>query len=138
MGGEHFPAVMADHLNRFFHPVQPLDSRNIITAAALTAIHEMLGYCLGDPGDSILTTRPVYGRFELDFGNTDALKIVYSDAKGVDPFSPAIIPELQATLDAHSAKGGRVRALLIVNPNNPLGMNTSVPCISSLANHFAL
>jgi len=87
----------------------------------LTAIHEMVGRALGNPGNGLLVSRPIYGRFELDFGNTDDLKIVYANMKGVDSFAKEIVERYQEVLDASIAKGIKVAALLIVNPHNPLG-----------------
>lgn len=76
---------------------------------------------LGDPGDGILVSRPVYGRFELDFGNTADLKIVYADMEGVDPFGDEVMPKYQAALESALKENIKVKALLIVNPHNPLG-----------------
>ena len=121
MGGPDFPLAMSQHINRFFNPMLPVEPGHIVTAAALTSIHEMLGHCLGDPGDGILVSRPVYGRFELDFGNTNSLSMVYANCSGIDAFSPAVIPRLQIALDEYALSGGSVKALLIVNPHNPLG-----------------
>ncbi|CRG88865.1 hypothetical protein PISL3812_05900 [Talaromyces islandicus] len=93
----------------------------IITASGLTAIHELMACSLGDPGDGILVSRPVYGRFELDFGNTADLNVVYADMEGVDPFGPGVVPKYQAALESALKENIKVKALLIVNPHNPLG-----------------
>lgn len=121
MGGHCFPEAMAAHMNEYFEPVLPVQADEIITAAALTGIHELLGYSLGDAGDGILVARPVYGRFELDFGNTSNLKMVYADMNGTDPFSVAAVPKYQETFDRSEREGTRIRAVLIVNPHNPTG-----------------
>ncbi|ERT00432.1 hypothetical protein HMPREF1624_03803 [Sporothrix schenckii ATCC 58251] len=121
MGGPRFPAAMAAHINEHFHPAAPVQAEDIITASGLTAIHELVGYSLADPGDGILVSRPVYGRFELDFGNTSGLRMVYADMDGIDPCSPAAVAKYQERLDASTAEGIPIKAVLIVNPNNPLG-----------------
>ncbi|KAL1891976.1 hypothetical protein Sste5346_007320 [Sporothrix stenoceras] len=122
LGGEEFPVALAAYINNYFSPVKPVLPKQIITAAALTSIHELLGLSLADPGDGILVGRPVYGRFELDFGNTAGLKMVYADMHGVDAFSTDVVAKFQERLDAAKAEGVNIRALLIVNPNNPLGV----------------
>ncbi|KAH8801375.1 pyridoxal phosphate-dependent transferase [Xylogone sp. PMI_703] len=121
MGGPRFPVAMAAHMNEYFNPFLPINPKHIITAAGLTPIHEMVALSLGDPGDGILISRPMYGRFVLDFGNTADLHIVYTDMDGVDPFSPSAVEKYQKTLDASIQAGIKVKALLIVNPHNPLG-----------------
>ncbi|KAK4496682.1 hypothetical protein PRZ48_012664 [Zasmidium cellare] len=122
-GGERFQKAMASHLNRHLSPMDAVLASQLITASSLTAVHEMLGFCLGDPGDGILVIPPVYGRFELDFGNTDGLEIEYADMGDIDPFldGEEIVARLRAALVNAAAKGTVIRALMIVNPNNPLG-----------------
>jgi aspartate/methionine/tyrosine aminotransferase len=112
---------MAAHINEHFRPFVPTKAGDIITGSALTAIHEVLGYSLGDPGDGILVSRPVYGRFELDFGNTDGLKMVYADMDGIDPFAPEAVPKYEEAFERSKRKGTKAKAVLIVNPHNPLG-----------------
>jgi histidinol-phosphate/aromatic aminotransferase/cobyric acid decarboxylase-like protein len=121
MGGPRFPIAMASHINKYFKPFHPVKPEQIITASGLTAIHELMACSLGDPGDGILVSRPVYGRFELDFGNTANLKIVYADMEGVDPFGAEVVPKHQAALETALKENVKVKALLIVNPHNPLG-----------------
>ena len=123
MGGPRFPIAMAAHMNEYFNPHSPIEPSHILTGAALTSIHEMVGLSLADPGDGILVSRPIYGRFELDFGNTAGLEIVYTDNDGIDPFAPEIIQQYQKAFDRSAAKGVKVKAILIVNPHNPLGMS---------------
>lgn len=125
MGGTQFHVAMAAHMNEYFNPHSPVKPEDILTATGLTAIHEMLGLALGDPGDGVLVSRPIYGRFELDFGNTAGLKIVYADMEGVDTFAPETIGQYQKALGAATEKGVRIRFLMIVNPHNPLGMSKS-------------
>jgi 1-aminocyclopropane-1-carboxylate synthase len=121
MGGPRFPVAMATHLNEYFKPFTPVEADHIITASGLTAIHELVGYGIADPGEGILVSRPVYGRFELDFGNTDDLKIVYADMHGTDPFSVNAVAKYQETFEKSVREGVRIKAMLIVNPHNPLG-----------------
>ncbi|KUJ17476.1 1-aminocyclopropane-1-carboxylate synthase [Mollisia scopiformis] len=121
MGGPRFPGAMAAHMNEYFNPHSPVESEHIITASGLTAIHELVGRSLADPGDGILVSRPIYGRFELDFGNTASLNIVYADSDGMDPFSLDIVMQYQKAFNLSAAKGVHVKAILIVNPHNPSG-----------------
>lgn len=121
MGGPKYSVAMANHMNEYFKPFHPVKPEQIITAAGLTSIHELMACSLGDPGDGILVSRPIYGRFELDFGNTAGIKIVYADMEGVDPFETTVVPKYQAALDRALKDNVKIKALLIVNPHNPLG-----------------
>jgi 1-aminocyclopropane-1-carboxylate synthase len=113
---------MAAHINEYFKPHSPVLPGQILTGAALTSIHSLVGQSIGDPGDGILVSRPVYGRFELDFGNVAALNIVYADPLSHDVFRDDNVTYYQNAYDEAAARGVNVKALLIVNPNNPLGM----------------
>lgn len=126
MGGTRFHIAMASHINEYFNPQTPVKTKEILTASGLTSIHEMVGWSLADPGDGILVSRPVYGRFELDFGNTDGLNMVYADMKGVDPFAKDVVERYQVAFEESTSKGIKVKAVLIVNPHNPLGGYTSM------------
>lgn len=121
MGGALFPKAMSQQLKEYFNPFRPVEADQIITASGLTAIHELVGYSLADPGDAILVSRPVYGRFELDFGNTNGIKIVYVDMHDTDPFSVNAVTKYKEAWDKSVQEGVIIRAVLIVNPHNPLG-----------------
>ncbi|KAH7037021.1 1-aminocyclopropane-1-carboxylate synthase [Microdochium trichocladiopsis] len=120
-GGPRFPVAMAAHMNEYFSPVQSVEAEHIITGTGLTAMHELLGFSIADPGDGILVSGPVYGRFELDFGNTSALRMVYANVHGADALAPEVVSSFQEALDTAAPRGVQVKALLIVNPHNPLG-----------------
>lgn len=84
-------------------------------------MHELLGWAVGDPGDAILTSKPVYGRFELDFGVKAGLKMVYAETTHENSFDARVIDAFEAALAKSRVKGVSIRAVLIVNPNNPIG-----------------
>ncbi|KAI1074604.1 1-aminocyclopropane-1-carboxylate synthase [Whalleya microplaca] len=120
-GGPRFPKALAEHLNEYFHPWKPLDGSEIQISGAATAMHTALGWALGDPGDGILTSVPIYGRFELDFGNITQLRMVYADTDANTSFDSGISAKFEEALVKANAAGIKIRVLLIVNPNNPLG-----------------
>lgn len=95
---------------------------------AATAMHDILAWGVADPGDGVLTSRPVYGRFELDFGNKSQAKVVYSDNKTEEAFQDGIIDHFEEALLRSSEAGIHVKMVLIVNPHNPLGEK----CLPSL------
>lgn len=66
-------------------------------------------------------SRPIYGRFELDFGNEQGVKIIYVDTAAEDSLNPGVIDAFEDALQKASKDGIKVRAVLIVNPSNPLG-----------------
>lgn len=84
-------------------------------------MHEILAWGVADAGEGILTSRPVYGRFELDFGNRAEVEVVYADTNAENCFDEEVVSRFEDALVKSEAAGVRIRALLIVNPHNPLG-----------------
>lgn len=120
-GGSRFPTALAAHLNEYLTPSSPITPDMIRCVGAATAMHDILAWGVADPGDGVLTSRPVYGRFELDFGNKSQVKVVYSDNKTEEAFQDGIIDHFEEALVRSSEAGVHVKMVLIVNPHNPLG-----------------
>ena len=81
----------------------------------------MLGFTLAEPGDGILASRPVYGRFELDYGVEAGVQMVYADTNTEEAFTPSVVEKYKTALEDAQGKGIQIRALLLVNPHNPVG-----------------
>ncbi|KAF1979615.1 PLP-dependent transferase [Bimuria novae-zelandiae CBS 107.79] len=120
-GGQQLPAALAAHLNGYWKPWKTLSEDDIRITGAATALHEILGFSLADPGQGIMTSRPYYGRFEIDFGLKAGLKIVAADTPLETCLEPDVVSIFEETLLKSKAEGVEVRALLITNPHNPLG-----------------
>jgi 1-aminocyclopropane-1-carboxylate synthase len=120
-GGPRFPAALATHLNEYFRPHEPLVGSDIGVTSAATALHEVLAYSLAESGEGILTSRPTYGRFELDFGNKAQLKVVYAETQAETCFQSDVVEAFEKALVKSNTEGVKIRALLVVNPHNPLG-----------------
>lgn len=81
----------------------------------------MLSWAIAEEGDGILVSRPVYGRFELDFTNRSGVKVVYADTDEENCFDEDVVDKYERAIVESAAAGVAVKAILIVNPNNPLG-----------------
>jgi 1-aminocyclopropane-1-carboxylate synthase len=84
-------------------------------------MHDILAWSVGDPGDGILTSRPAYGRLELDFGNKSQLKVIYAETDVGTCFDVDVIGKYEAALEQSNVAGFKIRAIFIINPHNPLG-----------------
>ncbi|KAM4065323.1 aminotransferase class I and II domain-containing protein [Hirsutella rhossiliensis] len=121
-GGRRFPAALAVHLNEYLQPHEPITADHIKVTSAATSMHDILAWGLADPGDGILASRPVYGRFELDFGNRAQVNVVYADSAADNCFAENVVDKFEAAAAQSEARGVNIKAVLIVNPHNPLGI----------------
>ena len=101
----------------------------------------MLGYSLAEPGDGILVSRPMYGRFELDYGVEAGLEVVYADTDPEEAFRPDAVRKYELAVKEAQDRGVHVKAVIIVNPHNPVGKDASLfgfflPCY--LQRHYEL
>jgi aspartate/methionine/tyrosine aminotransferase len=93
-----------------------------------------LCFCLGEPGDGILTGRPFYvgflpdieyyAKFKLvgvSFARLDAVDGQTSDTRLLDPLSLEAVDCYERALLEAEQRGTKIRALLLSNPHNPLG-----------------
>ncbi|KAG4254986.1 hypothetical protein FPRO06_04328 [Fusarium proliferatum] len=119
-GGSRFPKALAAHLNEYLQPYSPVTPDMIRCVGAATAMHDILAWGVADPGDGVLTSRPVYGRFELDFGNMSQVRVVYPNNKIEEAFQDDIVEKFEEALLRSRKAGVNVKMVIIVNPHNPL------------------
>lgn len=116
----------------------PITADNIKVTGSATPMHEILAWGLADPGDGILTSRPVYGRFELDFGNRAEVSVVYADTHAENCFDEDVVDRFEEALLRSEAEGVKIKAILIVNPHNPLGTWRPLPVTRRGSRHGSL
>ncbi|KAJ5156252.1 hypothetical protein N7492_009055 [Penicillium capsulatum] len=108
-------------MNRILKTRAPIQAEDVFIADSPTSLGNMLGYNLAERGDAILVNRPVYGRFELDYGVEAGVEIIYADTATDEAFTPNSIEKYEEALSDAQARGVNIRAVLLVNPNNPVG-----------------
>ena len=59
---------MARFIDKNFGVYQAVDPADILFANGVTSLCEMLGWTIGDPGDGVLLSKPIYQAFQIDFG----------------------------------------------------------------------
>ncbi|KAF2623960.1 putative aspartate aminotransferase [Macroventuria anomochaeta] len=120
-GGPRLPSAFATHVNEYFAPYWEVGGTDVRVTAAATSLHDVLAYSLCKEGEGILTSRPYYGRFELDFGNKAGVKLVSVDTDHEECFGEGVVQAFEEAFKENETRGVKIRAVLIVNPHNPLG-----------------
>jgi hypothetical protein len=59
---------MAKYMNKWFTPLAPVDAEELLFATGVTSLAEMLGFTIFEPDDGLLLSKPIYQKFEIDFG----------------------------------------------------------------------
>ena len=102
-------AVAADFRRRGI----ALSADRVALTASTSEAYAMLFKLLCDPGDAVLVPRPSYPLFE---------HLTQMEAVSAVPYSLEFHGSWRIDLDSvHAAAGDRVRAILVVSPNNPTG-----------------
>jgi 1-aminocyclopropane-1-carboxylate synthase len=115
--------ALARFMNLHFHPVLPVLPERIVVSSGLSAVLELLAWTLANPGDGIMIGRPFYTAFPHDFHARAEVEAVPVAFEGTDPFSESSVAFYEQALEDWNRRPGtgRIRALIIVNPHNPLG-----------------
>ncbi|TFK56134.1 PLP-dependent transferase [Heliocybe sulcata] len=108
-------------LNRYFKPLKPVLHEHLICGAGQSAILDQLTHLLCDDGEGILVANPFYSGFINDISGRAGCHMVGIDVETSDPSCPSNL----AAFDAYMASNPpiRPRAVILCNPNNPLGFN---------------
>eukprot|EP00253_Pinus_taeda_P028019 PITA_28019 len=92
----------------------------IVLTAGATAAHEVLTFCLADPGEAFLVPTPYYPGFDRDLRWRTGVELIPVHCSSDDDFQ-ITIPALEAAYQKAGSRNIQVKGLLITNPSNPLG-----------------
>ncbi|XP_076337329.1 uncharacterized protein LOC143239756 isoform X3 [Tachypleus tridentatus] len=133
-------SAMANFMNHFFDPVENVNFKDLYFYPGITGCFSLLGHCLAESGDVILSPTPVCGQIPLGFGQLSSVDI------WPIPLTSSIKPgehhPFQLTLQKIEAKyqraveaGKNVKGIILLNPHNPLGQVYSPELVSDIL-HF--
>lgn len=126
-GAPGLQAALAALMNHTFIKV-PLLPENICISSGCSAILDNLFFCISDAGSSVLIPAPYYPAFDNDLTAKCDLHCL--------PFFLEEHGDVAAQLDAEAAaaavRGQPVSAVLLTNPNNPLGTIYSEESVAAM------
>ena len=150
-GSPELLQAAAAFVNRHFAPRRPVRVSNVLAASGGTSLLDTVFFNVCDQGDVVLLPTPSYGMFAHDlttrneislcgvkcddivdarFGNTgDPRAEAIATASFIERFEKAVV-EVQAS-------GKKVAAVLLSNPENPLGRVYSADTLVALAQFCA-
>ncbi|GBM64237.1 1-aminocyclopropane-1-carboxylate synthase-like protein 1 [Araneus ventricosus] len=122
--GELLRKALAAVMTEFFETHEPVNPENLFCVSGVTGCIDILAHCLADPGDVILAPTPIYGRIYTNIMQRSRVKLwhipVITENNGASSEFLTIEKVKKAYNDAIS-KNHVVKAVFLINPNNPLG-----------------
>ncbi|KAL5045239.1 hypothetical protein BDW71DRAFT_184535 [Aspergillus fruticulosus] len=92
------PAAISSHLNKYFKPLIHLTPEIVVKVNGCSTVGNMLPFALAELGDAVLVSRPVYGRFELDYGVQGGVEVVYADTGVYEIFEVGCVKRYEEAL----------------------------------------
>ncbi|XP_077245850.1 1-aminocyclopropane-1-carboxylate synthase-like [Tasmannia lanceolata] len=96
------------------------DPERIVMSGGATGAHEMIAFCLADPGDAFLVPTPYYPGFDRDLRWRTGAQLVPIICKSSNNFK-ITRAALEAAYEKAQEAKIRVKGVIITNPSNPLG-----------------
>lgn len=121
-GYQRLARALSRFLTRHLRPVADIEPAHLSIVNGCTSGIESLALCFTDPGDYILLGRPYYTAFLDDATlRTGAKMAEISYPPGEDPLGDDCVKRYEDRILEIQGSGGRVGALILCNPHNPLG-----------------
>ncbi|XP_065858353.1 1-aminocyclopropane-1-carboxylate synthase [Euphorbia lathyris] len=96
------------------------DPDRIVMSGGATGAHEMVAFCLADPGEAFLVPTPYYPGFDRDLRWRTGVQLVPVDCESSNQFK-VTKEALEYAYEMAECNNIRVKGLLLTNPSNPLG-----------------
>ncbi|KAJ1372232.1 hypothetical protein KIN20_034328 [Parelaphostrongylus tenuis] len=116
-GHQSTKRVMSKYLKEFMSAT--VDENELVILPSTISAYDMLCHCTCEADDIVLTAAPTYAASVRNIGARAHCRLRTVET---DMASPKLdLVNYQKALDSHHSKGEVVRAVLIINPHNPLG-----------------
>ncbi|KAJ3078117.1 hypothetical protein HK102_004724, partial [Quaeritorhiza haematococci] len=121
-GRPAFRNALAPFLNHFLKPSPSLtiQTEDIVVMNGVGSTVESLTMVLCDPGEGIIIPTPMYGGFDMDIKRRPGVHIVPAVTKDKNNFELKL-EDIEDALNQAENDNIVVRAVLLVNPMNPMG-----------------
>ncbi|XP_015083783.1 1-aminocyclopropane-1-carboxylate synthase-like [Solanum pennellii] len=96
------------------------DPNRIVMSGGATGAHEMLAFCLADPGDAFLVPTPYYPGFDRDLRWRTGVQLFPVVCESCNDFK-VTKKALEEAYEKAQQSNIKIKGLLINNPSNPLG-----------------
>ncbi|KAL6349261.1 hypothetical protein AAG906_033917 [Vitis piasezkii] len=113
-----------------------IDPDMIVLTAGATAGNEILTFCIADPGEALLVPTPYYPGFDRDLRWRTGVDIIPVKCYSYNNFE-VTLPALEKAYQEGLSKKQSIKAILITNPSNPLGLTISPQTLTMILDFAA-
>ncbi|KAH0449501.1 hypothetical protein IEQ34_020193 [Dendrobium chrysotoxum] len=132
-GLQTFRKAMASFMEKIRAGRARFDPDRIVLTAGATATNELLTFILADPGDALLVPTPYYPGFDRDLRWRTGVTIIPIPCHSSNSFQ-LTLQSLETAFAKAEASNLKVKALLITNPSNPLGISSPRSLLEDILN----
>ncbi|XP_009590053.1 1-aminocyclopropane-1-carboxylate synthase-like [Nicotiana tomentosiformis] len=119
-GLPEFRQAVARFMERVRGDKVTFDPNRVVMSGGATGAHEMLAFCLADPGDAFLVPTPYYPGFDRDLRWRTGVQLFPIVCDSSNDFK-VTRKALEAAYEKAQESNIKIKGLLINNPSNPLG-----------------
>ncbi|KAK4173706.1 putative 1-aminocyclopropane-1-carboxylate synthase [Triangularia setosa] len=140
-GSPRLRRALAGFLNRKFSPLESVNGDDIIVMAGVTPVIDALAWALCNEGEGIIIPQPYYTAFATDIpcrARGVIIPATFQDIEGYKGFDDVFdadmnVKALETALSNAGSKGIKAKAVMLVNPHNPLGRCYTPSAIKDIA-----
>ncbi|XP_004502555.1 1-aminocyclopropane-1-carboxylate synthase 7-like [Cicer arietinum] len=130
-GLKSFRKAMASFMEKIRGERAKFDPDRIVLTAGATAANELLTFILANPGDALLVPTPYYPGFDRDLRWRTGVNIVPIHCDSSNNFQ-ITVEALESAYKNAESMNTKVKAILITNPSNPLGITIQTSVLESI------
>ncbi|KAK6947833.1 Aminotransferase, class I/classII, partial [Dillenia turbinata] len=119
-GLPEFRQAIANFMGKVRGNKVKFDPDRIVMSGGATGAHEMIAFCLADPGEAFLVPVPYYPGFDRDLRWRTGVQVVPVHCDSSNDFK-ITRTALEDAYERAKEANIKVKGLLITNPSNPLG-----------------
>ncbi|KAJ1972368.1 hypothetical protein H4R35_004717 [Dimargaris xerosporica] len=123
LGPRELRQALATMINQHFHPFSQIQPEHLTVHNGTTSVIDIFAFSTCDAGEGILVATPSYGGFELDTQVRAKAHLIPARTTMEQMLdADQHVAHLATAYDQAVADGIIVRAMIICNPHNPLGV----------------
>uniref|UniRef100_A0A915L7U5 Aminotransferase class I/classII domain-containing protein n=1 Tax=Romanomermis culicivorax TaxID=13658 RepID=A0A915L7U5_ROMCU len=114
-------------VEKYFKPSEKIDPENLIILAGSTAVFDLLAHIIADPGEYFMCATPYYSRIADDVYERSLVRTIHVPLEVNEGINGELTARMnvqwfEESYNESISQGKTIRAIVVVNPSNPLGI----------------